>query len=107
MIENSVDHNRLLLEISKSMKDLNRSIINPKIAELRLSDLTPVIEMVAKSRAAYLLELFDIAKIVDGDLPSPNQIKHLRHLRETFDELVRGAQALETAIERGYLDVNS
>lgn len=106
MSVNSIDHNRLLLEISKSMKDLNRSIINPRITELKLSDLTPVLEMVAKSRAVYLQELFDMAKIVDGGLPSPNQIKQLRHLRETFDELVSASQALETAIERGYLDVD-
>jgi hypothetical protein len=40
-------------------------------------------------------------------LPSTEQIKNLRYLRVTYDELVNGAKALEAAIQRGYLDVDS
>lgn len=96
---------RLLLEINKSIKDLNRSIINPRIKELKVDDLSPVIEMVATARAAYLEEVFNLASTLDGKQPSTEQLKRLQHLRVSFEELAKGSQALETAIERGYLDV--
>jgi hypothetical protein len=64
-------------------------------------------KLVARSRAEYLKELFDLASVVCEDLPSPDQIAHLRKLRITFDELVTAAKALNIAIERGYLDVES
>ncbi|MES9957524.1 MAG: hypothetical protein ABW086_10760 [Sedimenticola sp.] len=99
------DNNRLLLEIDKTIRELNRDAINPQIPELMLDDLTPVMALVARSRAIYLRELFDVANIADEGMPSPDQIRQLRQLREAYEELVAGAQALETAIQRGYLDV--
>ncbi|MES9870652.1 MAG: hypothetical protein ABW082_13410 [Sedimenticola sp.] len=99
------DNNRLLLEIDKTIRELNRDAINPQIPELMLDDLTPVMALVARSRAIYLRELFDVANIAGEGMPSPDQIRQLRQLREAYEELVAGAQALETAIQRGYLDV--
>ncbi|MET0094716.1 MAG: hypothetical protein ABW120_14340, partial [Sedimenticola sp.] len=57
------DNNRLLLEIDKTIRELNRDAINPQIPELMLDDLTPVMALVARSRAIYLRELFDVANI--------------------------------------------
>ena len=105
MTSDSLDRNRLLLELDKAIRDLNRSIINPKIPELKLDDLCPVMELVARARAAYLNELFDMSSLLSEGLPSPEQVRQLRCLRETYEELVSGAKALETAIERGYLDI--
>lgn len=102
-----MSNSRLLLEINKSIKDLNRAIINPEIKELKLDDLAPVIEMVARARAAYLKQVFEIANNVEGKPPSTEQLKRLQHLRVSFEELSKGSQALECAIERGYLDVES
>jgi hypothetical protein len=101
----SSDNNRLLLEIDKSIRELNREVINPAIDKLMIDDLKPAMTLVARSRAEYLKELFDLASVVGDDLPSPDQITHLRKLRMTYDELVAAAKALNTAIERGYLDV--
>jgi uncharacterized protein YfkK (UPF0435 family) len=100
-----MSNKRLLLEISKSIKDLNQSIINPEIKELQLQDLRPVIEMVARARAAYLKEVFNLANTLEGKLPTTEQLKRLHHLRITFEELASGSKAVEVAIERGYLDV--
>ncbi|MCU7796756.1 MAG: hypothetical protein KZQ73_04715 [Candidatus Thiodiazotropha sp. (ex Semelilucina semeliformis)] len=99
------DNNRLLLEIDKEIRELNRETINPRIPNLNIKDLKPVMSMVARSRADYLQELFDLASVCGDGFPSPDQIRHLRNLRLAYDELVDGAQALNTAIERGYLDV--
>ncbi len=101
----STDNNRLLLEIDKSIRELNREVINPAIPKLAMADLEPAMKLVARSRAEYLKELFDMASVVGQGLPSPDQINHLRNLRMTYEELVAAAKALSTAIERGYLDV--
>lgn len=99
------DKNRLLLEIEKNIKEVNREVINPEIPELKLGDVMPVMRMAARARAAYLKALFELADVADDKMPSPDQIKQLRLLRVIYDELVSGAQALETAVQRGYLDV--
>lgn len=105
MASGELDHNRLLLEIDNRIRELNRRIINPVIPELALDDLSPVLKLVAMARAAYLKELFDLAGVVGEQIPSPGQVTKLSHLRTTYEELVTGVQALESAIERGYLDV--
>jgi hypothetical protein len=102
---NETDNNRLLLEIDREIRELNRDTINPRIPNLTVADLKPVMQLVAKSRADYLQELFDLASVCGDRKPSTDQIRHLRNLRLTFDELVSGAQALNIAVERGYLDV--
>lgn len=100
-----LDVNRLLLKFEKSVREINREEINPTIPELNLEDLSPVVSMVAKARARYLKELFDLANVSEGETPTLEQIKRLEKLRFIYEELVEGAKALEIAIERGYLDV--
>lgn len=47
-----IDNNRLLLELEKHRRDLNRAIINPQIPELSLDDLAPLLKLIARARAA-------------------------------------------------------
>ena len=102
-----INNNRLLLEIDKQVRQINRDTINPEIPELKQHDLNPIIKLVAKARAAYVKEVFDIAIMNDEDdsMPSKDQIRHLKVLRESYDELLKAAHAVEAAIEKGYLDV--
>jgi hypothetical protein len=102
----STENNRLLLELDKTIREINRRVINPEIPELSLNDLNPIMELVARARSNYLKELFDMATVVEDGMPSPDQLKQLRYLRLSFEELREGAQALEAAIQRGYLDVS-
>lgn len=102
----STENNRLLLELDKTIREINRRVINPEIPELSLNDLNPIMELVARARSNYLKELFDMATVVGDGMPSPDQLKQLRYLRLSFEELREGAQALEAAIQRGYLDVS-
>lgn len=100
-----LDIKRLIMQLEQSIREINRDIINPAIAELKLTDLSPVVKMVAQSRAVYLKTLFEMAKNSADSLPSREQINKLRQFRETYEELLKGSVALETAIERGYLDI--
>lgn len=87
------------------MRNCNQVVINPEIPELSVTQLGPVIHMVARSRADYLKELFTMAAEVDGESPTEEQIGKLKSLRVVYEELLHGAKELETAIERGYLDI--
>lgn len=100
-----IDINRLLMQFEKAVREINQEEINPRITELKLNELNPVVKMVAKARARYLKGLFDLSNILEGDTPTPEQINKLKIMRETYEELVAGSKALEIAIERGYLDV--
>lgn len=100
----SVDINRLLLELERALRTVNREVINPEFAALKIDDLEPAIRMVAQARCAYLKGFFELSA-ADGGPPSPSQIEELSVLRHRYEELLHASQALETAIERGYLDV--
>lgn len=99
------DINRLLLELERSMRAINREVINPMIQQLSIDGLRPVLCLVANARARYLKALFDLGASQPDDHPTEAQFAELSRLRQEFEELVAGAQALETAIQRGYLDV--
>lgn len=100
----TIDNNRLLLQLEQTRRKINRGIINPEIKTLSVEDIKPIIEMVADARAEYVAELFSLAAVHDGK--TPDQVGRLRELRETFEELVAAANALETMIKRGYVDVH-
>ncbi len=103
----TMNNNRLMLELEKVRREINRAVINPMIPELSLDDLKPMLTMVAHARAAYVSELLEIAKLSPDTAPSNDQVKQLRQCRETFDELVSAVNALETVIQRDYLDVKA
>lgn len=106
MTDDSTLHNRLLLEITNSIRSINRDTINPGIPELTLDGLKPVMHIVADARSRYLQQLFTVSKTAGDEGPSVDDIKRLKNLRLIYEELSSGAQALQTAIERGYLDVS-
>ncbi|MFT6028745.1 MAG: hypothetical protein ACI8O8_000474 [Oleiphilaceae bacterium] len=101
------DINRLLLHYQQLVRTANKVIINPEIEELNINDLKPMIELVAKSRGSYLKYSYEIGKqyFNSDDLPTSDELKKLRTLRLRFTELSESAQAFETCIRRGYLDL--
>lgn len=97
-------NHRLLLELEKIRRDINREVMNPDISELSIDALRPIITMTAEARAAYLQELIEIARLSHQSV-SREQINKLAQHREAYEELRAAANALEAAIEKGYLDV--
>lgn len=100
-----IEKNRLKLQLDKKIRELNREIINPEIPELKLSDLEPILKLVARTRKAYLKELFEVTRAAGEELPSRTQVKQLAEHRAAYEELMSASQALEAAIDRDYLDV--
>jgi hypothetical protein len=98
--------NRLLMEIEHMMRAVNREVINPQIPQLTVDDIRPVVCLVAHARASYLKTLVDLGSLVGEDAkPDQQQFDELALRRREYDELVHAAQALEAAIQRGYLDI--
>lgn len=101
------DINRLLIQFDRLLKDANKKNINPKIEELNIEGLQPLIRLVARSRARYLEYVYELSKEYEDkeDYPTPEELQKLKTLRLRFEELTAGSQAFETSIQRGYLDL--
>lgn len=100
-----IDNDRLLMELEKHRRELNRETINPAIKEMSIEDLKPVIAVCAKARASYIETLVSIANDSSDSAPTSKQIDSLKLCRNAYEELVEAANALETVIGRGYIDV--
>lgn len=103
------DINRLLMQFEHLLKQANRERINPEIEELAIDDLQPLVDLVARSRAAYLKELYDLSKRYNGksELPTSDELDHLKASRARFLDLADGAKSIEICIQRGYLDLKT
>ena len=103
------DINRLMLHYEQLYRKSNKEIINPEIESLSTDDLKPIVNIVARSRAAYLKFVYELGKKyeVDQGTPSAEELKKLKTLRLRFEELAEGAKAFETSIQRGYLDLKT
>lgn len=97
--------NRLLMAFEQQMRGINRDILNRLIEELNLEQLLPMQHMVAEARGVYLKSFLEVAAVSAGSLPDDPTIKRLHQHRLRYEELLEGAQALEAAIQRGYLDI--
>ena len=58
-----------------------------------------------QARARYLKALFELGGERSGQAPNGRQLEELSRLRHAYEEMAHAARALETAIQRGYLDV--
>ncbi len=101
----SQEINRLLMALERNRQHINRDIINPCVSELTLDGLEPVLRLVAHARARYLEAWFNLGEKAQDRRPTAEEFTELTRLRTEYEELVKAAQAMETAIQRGYLDV--
>lgn len=96
--------NRFLLELDKFRSDVNREILGPRIDTMTIERFRPIITLVAHARADYMEALIAFGEEASQEAPDLDRIKELKHKREAFDELVAAANALETVIQRDYID---
>jgi len=99
------DHSRLIMELDKHRREINREHISPTLNTCNIDTLTPVVKVVAKARADYMECLMTISNAAEQSSSTPEQIEELRQHRLAYEELVSAANALETVIQRGYVDV--
>ncbi|MFK5985223.1 MAG: hypothetical protein QM479_07335 [Pseudomonadota bacterium] len=101
-----VENKRLLIELERAMREVNRDTLNPLFEKITPEEMQPIIQMVATARGKYLEELFKLSRIPTENLKlNTETVKKLRFARLIYDELLEASKALDIAIERGYLDV--
>ena len=96
--------NRFLLELDKLRRDVNREILQPRIDTITIERFRPIITAVAHARADYVEALIAFGEEAGNEAPKPERITELKQKREAFEELVAAANALETIIQRDYID---
>jgi len=103
------DINRLLLQFEQLLRESNREHINPRIEDLCIDGLKPLVELVARSRATYLEHLYQLCQKYEGteSFPDKEELQRLRAFRNRFLELADGAKSFEISIQRGYLDLKT
>tara|TARA_Y100000813_G_scaffold190050_1_gene165839 strand:- start:844 stop:1164 length:321 start_codon:yes stop_codon:yes gene_type:complete len=105
MASDERDIGRARMEMHGLLRDINRTTIHELVPNVSVKELTPYFQLVAKARGMYIKRLIDLAHGTEN-LPSDEQVRELNLLRRSYDELIHGAQMIETAIERGYIDVD-
>ena len=80
----------MLLELERSMRSINREVINPEIKELTIDGLRPLIRLIAQARARYLRALFELGDKNSGQTPDARQLEELGRLRHALYEAERG-----------------
>lgn len=96
---------RLLARMEQSVRETNCSIIDPMIPAIRPDSLQPIIASTARARGTYLKAFLEVASTTEEGMPTAEQLDKLRALRHAYKEMTAGYQALEAAIDRGYLTV--
>ena len=66
---------------------------------------SPVLTLRTCIKGDYLSAMIALSQSTLADTSDEKQIVELKRLCQTFEELLAGDQALETAVKRGYLDV--
>lgn len=99
--------NRFQLELDKLRRDVNRAILQPRIETMTIERYRPIVTAVAHARADYVEALIALGEETSNEAPNPERIAELKRKREAFDELVVAANALETVIQRDYIDAIS
>jgi hypothetical protein len=99
------DIGRARMQMHDILREINRETIHDLVPNVSVTELKPYFKLVAKARGLYIKSLVDLAHKTD-DLPAEGQVRELNLLRRSYDELIHGAQMIETAIERGYIDID-
>jgi hypothetical protein len=82
----------------------NREVIHRKIPNLTPDTFQQLAVMVARFRADYLEAAI---RLSTSDTHDTKELAELKRMRELFDEGCAAFEALERAIERGYVDFGS
>jgi hypothetical protein len=94
---------QFVAEMEMSVALANREVIHQHIPNLTPATFQQLAVMVARFRAQYLEAAIRLSNATD---PFDGRcLSELKHMRELYDEGRAAFEALERAIERGYVDL--
>ena len=100
-----VNQKRFLDELEQGIRLANREVIHKLIPELNQESFFTFAVTVAKLRASYLEAALRLARA--SDQPPAAMVGELKTKREVFDEARLAFEALQRAIDRGYVDIKA
>lgn len=101
-----LDHKRFLSEVEQGIKFANRELIHNRIPNLSKDDILSFAVSVGRLRAHYLEAAFRLAVNAEGETPSEAHINELKKLRVMYEEARLAFDALNYALEKGYIDLD-
>jgi hypothetical protein len=96
---------QFLHEVEQGIRECNRDIIHGRIPELNKQSFTRFAAVVARLRAAYLEAALGVSREADAGEALAESVRSLRDRREAYEEARDAFEALQRAIERGYVDI--
>ncbi|MGB0671216.1 MAG: hypothetical protein ACPGNT_06945 [Rhodospirillales bacterium] len=103
--DNARARQRFAMAYDRELMAINKKVLDPLFPHLTLGHIRPILATVARVRGRYLREAFRLTQGSEDGLPTPDEVKKLRELREAYEEAMAVAEALDHAIERGYITV--
>jgi hypothetical protein len=105
-IDHEQNRQRFLLESGQLIRDANRKIIHERIPKLTKDSILAFAITVARLRARYLEAAFLLSSL-DQDVPvDEHNYNELRRCRELYEESRSAYEAIQSAIENGYVDID-
>src|SRR5690554_6113787 len=96
---------QFLHEVEQSIREANREIIHGQIPELNKERFVQFALVVARLRASYLQAALDLSHSEGESEGSAVAGETLRDHRCAYEEARDAFEALQRAIERGYVDI--
>lgn len=96
---------RFAMAYDRELMAINKKVLDPLFPHLTLGHIRPILATVARLRGRYLREAFRLTSGSEDGLPTPEEVQKLKVLREAYEEALAVANALDHAIERGYITV--
>jgi hypothetical protein len=97
-------HHTFVEQLEMSVAIANREVIQKHIPNLTRETFQELAVMVARFRAQYLEAAIRLAD--SGEFCDACCLADLKHKRDLYDEGCAAFEALERAIERGYVDLD-
>ena len=96
---------RFMMGMEHVLREINHEIISPAIPDMSVENAVPLMITVARLRAEYLKFPFHLCDDRAEEHPTAEELAKLKHLRESFQEMLAVAKELEHCIDRGYIDL--
>ena len=96
---------RFMIGMEHVLREINHEIIGPAIPDMSVENAVPLMITVARLRADYLKYAFKLSSDRTDQHPTEEELAKLKHLRETYQEMLAAARELEHCIDRGYIDL--
>jgi hypothetical protein len=100
------DSRRLHYELEQAIKVMNHDRIGAAAGEVTKQALLDVAQTVACLRARYLSKVLRLGTPGTDEEAGTGAALELKRLREAYAEALSGYEALEHALERGYITLS-